>query len=117
MAGRRGLQRDGRRVQFHILTFLGDTWCSGQRPQLPDEKIVAYARQLAEKGSVVTYDVPIEKNGRIPQPFVEQPRAIGRARPAVALPADHDFAARPADRGSMGRGAGDPCRGVWRRRS
>ena len=29
--------------------------------------------------AVVTFDVPIQKSGLIPQPFIEQLRAIGRA--------------------------------------
>jgi hypothetical protein len=75
----RWLEVEGTRVQFHILTFLGTTWCGGDRPQLPDERIVALTRQLVEKGGVVTYDVPIQKSGLIPQPFVDQLRALGRA--------------------------------------
>ncbi|MGA2617636.1 MAG: alpha-L-fucosidase [Thermoguttaceae bacterium] len=75
----RWLECEGHTVQFQILTFLGKTWCGGDRPQLPDEKIVASTRVLAEKGGVVTFDVPIQKNGLIPQPFVGQLRAIGAA--------------------------------------
>ncbi len=75
----RWLECEGRKVQFQILTFLGKTWCGGDRPQLPDEKIVAYTRKLAEKGGVVTFDVPIQKSGLISQPFVEQLREIGQS--------------------------------------
>ena len=70
----RWLPCEGRRVQFHILSFLGKTWCRGDRPQLPDERIVAYTRQIAAKGGVVTYDVPIQKSGL-------DPRAVRRAAP------------------------------------
>ena len=75
----RWLECEGRKVQFQILTYLGKTWCRGDRPQLPDEQIVAYTRQIAAKGGVVTFDVPIQKSGLIPQPFVEQLRAMGQA--------------------------------------
>ena len=68
----RWLECEGRKVQFQILTFLGKTWCRGDRPQLPDEQVMACTRQLAAKGGVVTFDVPIQKSGLIPQPFVEQ---------------------------------------------
>ena len=78
----RWLECDGALVQFHILTFLGKTWCGGDRPQWPDEKIIGLTRRVAEQGGVVTYDVPIQKNGLIPEPFVEQLRAIGRTLPA-----------------------------------
>ncbi|MBN1346400.1 MAG: alpha-L-fucosidase [Phycisphaerae bacterium] len=77
--GGRWIERDGKKNQYHILTFLGKTWCGGERPELPDEKIIGYTRQITDRGGVVTYDVPIMKNGLIPQPFVEQLRAIGRA--------------------------------------
>jgi len=69
----------GGKVQFHILSFLGTTWCGGQRPQWPDDKVIGLTRQIVEQGGVVTYDVPIQKTGLIPQPFVEQLRAIGTA--------------------------------------
>jgi len=75
----RWLERDGRKAQYHVLTFLGTTWCGGKKPRLPDKKIIEYTRQLTRKGAVVTYDVPIGKNGLIPQPFVDQLQAIGRA--------------------------------------
>jgi alpha-L-fucosidase len=75
----RWLECEGHKAQFHILTFLGKTWCSGDRPQLPDEQIVAYTRKIAENDGVVTYDVPIQKSGFIPEPFVKQLRAVGRS--------------------------------------
>lgn len=75
----RWLECEGRKVQFQILTFLGKTWCRGDQPQLPDAEIIASVRQLAEKGGAVTFDVPIQKSGLIPQPFIDQLRAVGRS--------------------------------------
>ena len=75
----RWLECEGRKVQFQILTYLGSTWCKGEQPQLSDETIIATVRQLAAKGGVVTFDVPIQKIGLIPAPFVEQLRAVGQA--------------------------------------
>lgn len=75
----RWLERDGHKVQYHILSFLGKTWCGGEKPQLPDATIIGYTRQLIDKGAVITYDVPIGTNGLILEPFVEQLRAVGRA--------------------------------------
>ena len=63
-------------MQYHILTFLGESWCRGERPQWPDDEIVELTRQVVEKGGVVTYDVPIQRGGLIPQPFIEQLQAI-----------------------------------------
>jgi len=74
----RWLECEGAKVQFHILTFLGKNWCAGDRPEWPDDKIIDFSRQLWEKGGVITYDVPIQKDGLIPQPFLDQLRAIGR---------------------------------------
>ncbi len=74
----RWLERDGVKVQFHILTFLGTTWCGGDRPQWPDDQVISLTRRLTEKGGVITFDVPIQKNGLIPQAFVQQLRAIGQ---------------------------------------
>ncbi len=75
----RWLERDGAKVQYHILTFLGESWCRGERPQWPNEKIIRLTHEVVEKGGVMTYDVPIQKSGLIPQPFIDQLRAIGQA--------------------------------------
>jgi hypothetical protein len=74
----RWLERDGTHVQFHILTFLGESWCRGERPKWPDEKIIGLTRQMVQKGGVVTYDVPIQRSGLIPESFLDQLRAIGK---------------------------------------
>ncbi len=76
----RWLEREGRRVQFQILSYLGQTWCRGERPQKPDDEIVGYVRDLTAKGGVITWDVPIQKSGLVSEPFLAQLRAIGRAR-------------------------------------
>jgi len=75
----RWLERDAVKVQSHVLTFLGTSWCRGDRPQWSNERIINVTRQITAKGAAVTYDVPIQKNGQIPHPFVEQLRAIGTA--------------------------------------
>lgn len=75
----RWMECEGCKLQFHILTYLGKSWCKGDRPQLPDEQIIAFTRQLTEKGGVMTFDVPIQNSGLIPQPFIEQLQAVGRS--------------------------------------
>jgi hypothetical protein len=75
----RWLDCEGAKVQFHILTFLGKTWCGGERPEWPDETIIGYTRHIESKGGAITFDVPIRKSGSIPQPFVDQLGVIGRA--------------------------------------
>ena len=76
----RWMECDGKRLQCHILTFLGESWCRGDRPQWPDDKVIDLTRRITEKGGVVTYDVPIQTNGLIPQPFIAQLRAIDEAK-------------------------------------
>ncbi|MHB8901053.1 MAG: hypothetical protein ACYC6Y_20075, partial [Thermoguttaceae bacterium] len=75
----RWLERDGAQVQAHLLTFLGQTWCRGDRPQRTDQEIINLVARAREKGAVVTFDVPIQKSGLIPDPFVAQLRALGQA--------------------------------------
>ena len=74
----RWLERGGRRVQYHILSYLGSTWCGGDEPRFPDDLASGYTRYVTDKGGVVTWDVPIRKDGLVPQPFVDQLRTIGR---------------------------------------
>ena len=66
----------------------------GDRPQFRDEKVVALTRRLADKGGAVTFDVPIQKSGLIPKPFVDQLRAVGAAtagKPTVQADASEPY--------------------------
>jgi predicted GH43/DUF377 family glycosyl hydrolase len=92
----RWLECEGAEVQFHVLTFLGTSWCTGQGPQWPDAKIIALARQITGKGGAVTFDVPIQSGGLIPGPFLAQLRAIGQAMPSPAAAGDKASWAPPA---------------------
>lgn len=74
----RWIAAEGRNVQFQILTYLGESWCRGARPQWSDEKVVPLVRELAAKQGVITFDVPISRDGQIPQTFLDQLSAIGR---------------------------------------
>lgn len=76
----RWMECEGHNVQFQILTYLGTTWCRGDRPAQTDEQVSAWTRQLRAKGGAVTFDVPIQRSGLIPTPFVDQLRAIGGRR-------------------------------------
>ena len=58
-------------ARYHILSYLGQSW--GRGPLLfPDEFVVGYTRHVNARGGVVTWDVPIEATGYIPQPFLDQ---------------------------------------------
>ena len=74
----RWVERHGHKAQYHILSYLGTTWCRGERPRFPDDLAATYTRYVADRGGVVTWDVPIGADGLIPQPFVDQLAAIGR---------------------------------------
>ncbi|MCD6286569.1 MAG: alpha-L-fucosidase [Anaerolineae bacterium] len=72
------VERNGHTAQYHILSYLGESWCKG-RPRFPDELVVGYTKHVTSKGGVITWDVPIERGGLIPEPFVEQLTAIGKS--------------------------------------
>lgn len=65
-------------AQYHVLIFLGPWWCQSP-PRFPTELVVGYTRYINAHEGVVTWDVPIEKDGRIPDPFLDQLRAVGNA--------------------------------------
>ena len=58
-------------AQYHVLSYLGENWCRGL-PRFPDSFVAGYTQHVRERGGVVTWDVPITPEGRIPQPFIEQ---------------------------------------------
>ncbi|MBN1673215.1 MAG: hypothetical protein JXR37_19375 [Kiritimatiellae bacterium] len=75
----RWVERNGHKAQYHILSYLGSNWCRGE-PRFPDELVIGYTKHVIANGGVITWDVPIAKNGLIPQAFVQQLRAL-RAAP------------------------------------
>jgi hypothetical protein len=71
-----GTKVDG--AQIHVLTFLGEHWGMGS-PRFSTDQIVSWSRKIADAGGVITWDAPIQKNGLISQPFIDQLSAIGKA--------------------------------------
>jgi hypothetical protein len=65
-------------VQIHVLSFLGKTWGMGE-PRFTAEQVVKFSRTIQEAGGVITWDVPVQLNGLISQPFLEQLAAVGKA--------------------------------------
>jgi hypothetical protein len=63
-------------VQIHILSYLGQRWGTGS-PRFSKEQAVAYSRKLGRSGAVITWDVPIQSDGLMSQPFIEQLAAVG----------------------------------------
>lgn len=71
----------GRRLgsaQFHILSYLGPSWAQSP-PRFTNEQVIALTRNVTDKGGVVTWDVPINADGGIPEAFTEQLLALGNA--------------------------------------
>jgi hypothetical protein len=65
-------------VQVHVLSFLGERWGMGA-PRFDTEQVVKWSRDIHDKGGVITWDVPIQPNGLISEPFMEQLAAVGKA--------------------------------------
>lgn len=65
-------------AQIHVLSFLGKTWGMGE-PRFTAEQVVNYSRTVWQAGGAITWDVPVELNGRIPEPFLQQLAAVGKA--------------------------------------
>lgn len=65
------------KAQYHILSYLGSSWCSG-KPRFKNELAAAYTLDVTDKGGVITWDVPINSKGQIPQEFIDQLMYIGK---------------------------------------
>jgi hypothetical protein len=80
VAVRRGA--DGRvdGVQVHMLSYLGTTWGMGT-PRFTTEQVIAFTKMVRDAGGSVTWDVPVETDGTITQPFLDQLGALGKALP------------------------------------
>jgi hypothetical protein len=63
--------------QGHIASFLGQHWRIGE-PRFSDELVASYSQHLAENGVVVSWDVPIDEYGEVPDRYIAQLSAIGR---------------------------------------
>ena len=72
------VEKGDHRARYHTLSYLGEGWCKGS-PRFPIEMVVGYTKHVTAKGGVVTWDVPIGVDGLIPEPFLNQLGAIGRA--------------------------------------
>jgi hypothetical protein len=65
-------------TQIHMLSYLGRTWGKGA-PRFTAEQVVEYTKKIVDFGGAVTWDVPVELNGTISQPFLEQLTTLGKA--------------------------------------
>jgi Alpha-L-fucosidase len=74
-------------AQIQVLSYLGRTWGMGE-PRFPVDEAIKYSLEVRKVGGAITWDIPVQKNGLISQPFIDQLTAIGKAlnSPAPANP-------------------------------
>lgn len=65
-------------AQAHVLTYLGEHWGMGQ-PRFTTDQVVDFTREITSKGAAITWDVPLQRDGTIAKPFLDQLSAIGQA--------------------------------------
>jgi hypothetical protein len=65
-------------VQIHMLSYLGRTWGQGT-PRFTNEQAIGYSKQIWTDGGAVTWDAPVQLNGTLPESFLPQLNAIGKA--------------------------------------
>ena len=77
--------KDGRvdGTQIHMLSFLGERWGSG-KPRFTTEQVIGFTKKIRDFGGSVTWDVPVELDGTITGPFLDQLSALGKAFPRNA---------------------------------
>jgi hypothetical protein len=66
-------------TQIQMLSYLGQTWGQGDAPRFTGEQAIGYTKKIRDAGGAVTWDVPVELNGAIAEPFLAQLRSIGKA--------------------------------------
>jgi len=55
-------------AQYHLLTHMGQHWGRGE-PRFSEEFVRSYTRLINDQGGTVSWDVPIDAGGRIPDVF------------------------------------------------
>lgn len=69
--------------QWHMLSYLGPTW-GASPPRFKDAEVIEITRNAIKAGGVVTWDVPIQPAGLIPEPFINQLVALRNGLPSPA---------------------------------
>jgi hypothetical protein len=72
-------------TQLQMLSFLGQTWGRGA-PRFTTDQAIAFTKQLRDAGGAVTWDVPVNLDGTIPDPLLQQLAALGKAFPKKDRP-------------------------------
>ncbi|MBS7263359.1 MAG: alpha-L-fucosidase [Eubacteriales bacterium] len=65
--------------RLHQLAIAGDWWGQGKAPRFNDDFFIGYTQAINDCGGIISWDIPHGFDGRIPEPFVRQLRALGEA--------------------------------------
>lgn len=65
-------------AQYHLLTFMGEYWGRGL-PRFSTEMVIGYTQFVNDCGGVISWDVPVSDDGRIPEAFLERLAALNQA--------------------------------------
>jgi hypothetical protein len=57
---------------------LGSRWGVGE-PRFATDDVVKWSQEIRKHGGAITWDVPVGAGGLIPQPFIQQLSAVGKA--------------------------------------
>ncbi len=57
---------DGHQAQLHVWSYMGQHWMKGPVRFTP-EQVIAYTRKVTDAGGVMTWDLPLQENGRLEQ--------------------------------------------------
>jgi hypothetical protein len=87
--------------QLHMLSYLGRTWGRGDAPRLTNDRAIAITQDFINYHGVVTWDTPVQRNGVIAEPFMQQLRAISRGV-TDPRPTTQTTTSRPATRDAAG---------------
>ena len=68
-------------VQLHVLTYLGNSWCSGNQPRFSPALTAEITRRIIQRNGVISWDVPISADGKIPESFIATLKAVTQYRP------------------------------------
>lgn len=77
----RWVQKGKHVAQWHVYSWIGTGWGSGDMERLPLEFVIGYTKQAMAKGGAVTWDAPIDATGCFKPYFFEMLKALRRAIP------------------------------------
>lgn len=77
----RWVERNKHAAQWHVYTWIGPDWGSGDVPRFTPDFVTGYTRHAAGRQGVVTWDVPILPNGLIQDPYLRILETLAAAVP------------------------------------